>query len=186
MISQFLASFICLKQYILNIETTGPARCLKNISPLKSGGASICQMIVLDILGLGVPEMVVVLIAIVLLIEPKNMVYIKPLVKAAYKAWLSYRSEVEKAQSEMSGVRQSMMEPILSAKREAEAELASSARKEKGLAESIKADLKEARSEIESARRTEEAGKRGVSRTPAEAGAEQGKGRKKPEGGGGE
>ncbi len=144
-------------------------------------------MIILDILGLGVPEMIVVLIAIVLLIEPKNMVYIKPLVKAAYKAWLSYRTEVEKAQSEMSGVRQSMMEPILSAKREAEAELASSAMKDKGLAESIKADLKEARSEIESARKTEEAGKQsGTAPSAGAKGEEHGKGRKKPEGGGGE
>ncbi len=144
-------------------------------------------MIILDILGLGVPEMIVVLIAIVLLIEPKNMVYVKPLVKAAYKAWLSYRSEVEKAQSEMSGVRQSMMEPILSAKREAEAELAGSAMKDKGLAESIKADLKEARSEIESARRTGEAGKSGAqTESGTNGGQEKGKGRKKPEGGGGE
>ncbi len=110
-------------------------------------------MIVLDILGLGVPEMIVVLIAILLLIDPKNLVYVKPIVKAAYKAWLSYRIEVEKAQNEMEGVKQSVMEPIISAKREAETEISKAAGEKRSLAESIEKDLKEARSEIEDARK---------------------------------
>jgi Sec-independent protein translocase protein TatA len=84
----------------------------------------IHQVMVLEsgILGLGFPELIVVAVAIVLLIEPKNIIYIKPIVKAAYKAWLNYKKDVEAAEKEMEDVKSSVMEPIISAKKEAESE----------------------------------------------------------------
>lgn len=110
-------------------------------------------MVLLDVLGLGISEMIIVVIAIILLIEPRNMVYIKPLVKAAYKIWLSYRAEVEKAQREMEGVRQGMMEPLLSAKREVETEMSQAGAQNRKLGETIKKEIQEARNEVEKARK---------------------------------
>jgi Sec-independent protein translocase protein TatA len=75
------------------------------------------------LLGLGLPEIIVVVVAIVLLIEPKNIIYIKPIVKAAYKAWLNYKKDVEAAEREMDEVKTSVMQPIISAKKEAETEI---------------------------------------------------------------
>ncbi|MCI0504182.1 hypothetical protein L0Y65_05755 [Candidatus Micrarchaeota archaeon] len=83
-------------------------------------------MIILEaFLGLGVPEIVVIIIAIVLILEPKNIVYLKPIFKAVYKAWLAYNREVDNARMEMNGVKKTIMEPIEAAKREVECETTS-------------------------------------------------------------
>ena len=116
-------------------------------------------------LGLGVPEVVVIAVAIILLLEPKNIVYLKPLIKAGYKAWLAYKREVEDAQREMEGVKHTILEPIEDAKREAEMEAgaikggtAEARQAVKAVAGEIQSAKKEALGERESGRRKKVSG----------------------------
>lgn len=85
-------------------------------------------MILLDIgiFGLGFAEMVVVIIALLLLLSPKDFALIKPIVKAVYKGWLEYRGEVESAQKDMEELKHSVMKPLEDAEREVETELVKS------------------------------------------------------------
>jgi Sec-independent protein translocase protein TatA len=72
--------------------------------------------------GLGFSEVFVVIVAIILILGPKNIVLLKPLIKRAYRSWLDYKSEVKLAQKQLEEVEASMLEPIKEAKKEAEKE----------------------------------------------------------------
>jgi Sec-independent protein translocase protein TatA len=83
-------------------------------------GATV--IILQGLFGLGFSEAVVVAVAILLVLGPKNIAMIKPLIKSVYKSWLKYQRDVYEAQSEMKEVRESILEPIKEAEREAEVE----------------------------------------------------------------
>lgn len=80
------------------------------------------MLILQGLFGLGFSELVVVVVAILLILGPKNIALVKPLIKSVYKAWLSYQREVYKAQGDMQEMKESVMEPIKEAEREAEME----------------------------------------------------------------
>jgi Sec-independent protein translocase protein TatA len=74
-------------------------------------------------LSLGLSELVVVAIAVLILLGPKNVTFIKPIVKAGYKMWLEYRREVSLAEREMEEMKHEVLAPIEEAEREVEAEM---------------------------------------------------------------
>lgn len=129
-------------------------------------------MLLLDaFLGLGVPEIVVIVVAIILLLEPKNIVYLKPILKAGYKAWLLYRREVEDAQREMEGMKHSIMEPLEAAKREAESEATAVKKAGSGAGSAIRELRGAMAEEMEAARKeaAEEAARKGRKRRKVSA-----------------
>jgi Sec-independent protein translocase protein TatA len=77
--------------------------------------------------SLGLSEIILVLIAILVLMGPKNVTLVKPIVKSVYKLWLDYQREVRQAEKDMEEMKRSVLQPIEEAEREAKAEL----RKEK-------------------------------------------------------
>jgi hypothetical protein len=87
----------------------------------------VLRLIILyGILGLGVPEIVIVIIALLLLLSPKDLALIKPIVKAVYKGWLEYQGEVDSARKEMEGLKHTVMKPLEDAEREVEIEVSRS------------------------------------------------------------
>lgn len=136
------------------------------------------KMLILDaFLGLGVPEIIVIIIAIVLILEPKNVVYLKPIIKAGYKAWLAYNREVENARMEMNGVKHTIMEPIEAAKREAEGEAA--AIKGSGMGNTLKGGADTARQAIRDVRGMVAGGIKSAEKEAREEQADSGPARKK-------
>jgi Sec-independent protein translocase protein TatA len=75
------------------------------------------------IFGLGLSELVLILVFIILILGPKKMKSIKPFLKVAYKNYLRYMREVDAMQGEMDDMKKTLMEPIEEVKSEAVAEL---------------------------------------------------------------
>lgn len=75
------------------------------------------------IFGLGLSELVLILVFVILILGPKRMKTIKPFMKVAYKNYLKYMKEVDAMQGEMDDMKKTLMEPIEEVKNEAVAEL---------------------------------------------------------------
>ena len=73
--------------------------------------------------GLGVSEAILVFIAIILILGPKNIVLIKPIIKSIYKAWLKYKKEVRTTESEINEMRDQLLGPLKEAEMEAAEEI---------------------------------------------------------------
>ena len=83
------------------------------------------MILLYGLFGLGLSELIIVLVAIIILLNPKSVTLIKPLVKSAYKMWLGYKREVLQAEREMEEMKKEVMKPIEEAEREAEREVRS-------------------------------------------------------------
>jgi Sec-independent protein translocase protein TatA len=75
------------------------------------------------IFGLGLSELVLILVFIILILGPKRMKTIKPFMKVAYKNYVKYMREVDAMQDEMDDMKKTLMEPIEEVKKEAVSEL---------------------------------------------------------------
>lgn len=73
--------------------------------------------------GLGISEAILVLVAIVLILGPKNIVLIKPILKSVYKSYLKYKKEILATQNDIGEMREQILEPLKEAEKEAEMEL---------------------------------------------------------------
>ncbi len=82
-------------------------------------------MILYGFFGLGLAEIAIVAIAMIILLNPKNVTMIKPMVKKAYRWWVIYQKEAQEAEGEMEEIKQSVMGPIIDAEKEVEAEIRS-------------------------------------------------------------
>jgi Sec-independent protein translocase protein TatA len=81
------------------------------------------MVILFNFFTLGIAEIAVIVIAVIILIDPKNARMIKPWVKKAYRTWLSYQDEVAEAEKEVEEIKRTVLKPITDAEKEVEAEL---------------------------------------------------------------
>jgi Sec-independent protein translocase protein TatA len=131
------------------------------------------------IFGLGLSEIVLILVFTVLILGPKRISTIKPFLKVAYKNYLRYMREVNSMQGEMEEMKRTIMEPIEEVEREAAQELREVEREAaQGIegAEDVKKGLKElvrrSKKEMEEARaqaKMEKAKKAGKGGAPTRA-----------------
>jgi hypothetical protein len=132
------------------------------------------------IFGLGMSELALILVFVILVMGPKRLKTVKPLLKVLYKNYVGFMREVDSMQGEMDEMKKTIMEPIEDVQREAEEELRAVQREatsgiegseelNKGIqaiVERSKREIAEAREEAKAAKTQAKPGKAPVGKMP--------------------
>jgi hypothetical protein len=91
---------------------------------------------------------------VLILLGPKNVTFIKPIVKSGYKMWLEYKREVALAEREMEEMKHEVLAPIEEAEREVEAEMKEEMDTLRKEAKMTSDEMEEMRKDLQSLRQT--------------------------------